>query len=170
MSLLVSPNAKLKGKTPGYATIFRLIDKQLRSDEQIKRFVKGSFFSWTGDPSERVDFTIDQAPAIRLTPMLGPVPFWANDSLLGRLTIQTEIVTPGSCWDDLAMFWYAVQIALYPVDVNAQNTFINALQSAGAHKGICEFGSFQNDPQPAEDGAWRGVGSILIDYRINVRS
>ena len=174
--MIPQPSQKLKLPQSPRAAIFRVIDRQLRNDANLRRYVRdGSFRSWTGDPADNNAFTIAQMPSIRLTPTSNGEQFWANDSLLGTLLIEVEMHTAGLCWDDNDALWMAVQRALYPNNPAAtedavQNTLIRALQAAGAHKGISDFSAGPIDKAPGEGDAFVGTGIIRIEYRVSVRS
>lgn len=172
MSRLANPDPKLKFPVSPRTKVFRVIDRQIRTDKSLARYVRPeSIKSWTGDPDDKQPFSIGQCPSIMLTPSTGPEQFWATEGMLGTLNINVDMAVTGSCWEDMDGFWYAIQSALYvPNDIAAQNAFVVALQQAGAHKGLCEFSAVVADPDGGEADALIGRAVIRIEYRLNYRT
>lgn len=143
--------------------VFREVCSILRADPVIARTIrKGAFRCWEGAPNDSVKFTIEHAPAIRLTPTTGPDDFATPDSMKGALLVNCEILVSGNNADDLLNLWWAVCMALYPADLDARNALCLRLQNAGARSGLVLFSQPAFDPKP--DGIFfAGTAQMRID-------
>jgi hypothetical protein len=107
-----------------------------------------------------------EQPWIRLTPKLGPENWWAQSTQKGPLLIEAEIVVKGTCVDDLLGLWWAIQRAIYPVDVAQRNAFQARLNQAGAWPGTIAF----SPPSltGGSEGHLEGAGTLTLEYRFDV--
>lgn len=145
--------------------VFRAIVDVLRTNPAIERVIrKGAFRAWEGTPTDAQPFSIEHAPAIRLTPATNADSFATPDSMKGALLINCEILLKGSNVDDLFDLWWAICKALYPADRDERSRLATRLQNAGARSGLAEFSQPAFDPQP--DGALlAGQGQIRIEIQ-----
>lgn len=153
------------------AILFRLIDRQLRSDHTLGRVIK-IHRSWTGEPDDRNEMGRDSAPSIRLTSRSGPSSWKIPWVRVGTLVIDVDTIIRGSCSDDQDNLWDSIRAAICPVDVVARQEFWSMLQANGAWTGIVNVGQPSYDPRPdaGSDGMFRGSGQLSIEYRVDVDS
>lgn len=152
--------------------VFRVIDEQIRKDPVISRTVRPySFRSWRGEPADRNEFSINQAPAIRLTPRPGAERAWTVGSppyvRRGLLNIDVEVLVAGCCVDDLDNLWHAIRRSLDPRDPIKNAAFVSLLRSVGAWQGIVnvEQPAFDPRPEAGTDGMFRGFGQLSVEYQ-----
>ena len=111
--------------------LFRAMEALVRRDPTFGRIVKpSSFRTWSGNPEDAKEFTIEHAPCLRWTPTAGPEVFKTPDSMVGSLFINCEILIRGTNADDIANFWGMVERVFYPGQpaTNAiQQTLVNAV-------------------------------------------
>lgn len=143
--------------------VFRELVAILREDPLLSRVIrKDALRTWDGSPLDAKDFTIEHAPALRLTPVTSGDDFATPDSMKGGLLINCEILLRGTRVDDLADFWWAVCKAVYPDDLLTRNAIALRLQNAGARSGLVLFSQPAMDPDP--DGVFvMGMAQIKID-------
>lgn len=148
--------------------IFRAIDDRIRTDSVISRIVRpSSIRSWRGDPSDRHEFGISHAPAIRLTPHPGPETWQNMIAIRGLLLIDVEILVAGSCVDDLDNLWQAIYASINPTGILISDAFSETLRSIGAWQGIVNVTQavFDHRAESGTDGMFRGTGQLSVDYQ-----
>ncbi len=143
--------ATLNLPTSPQTSVFRAIDKILRQDLTLRTLFGDNFISWQGDPQDSREMTKTMAPAIRITPVVGPDTWKFPESFAGELFIAYELIIDGFDIDDLFNVVWAVKRAIYPT-VDATKLAINqTLQNAGALSGLVEFNNPGFDPKPADN-------------------
>lgn len=143
--------------------VFREIVSILRADPVISRTIrKDCLRAWEGAQADAKNFSVEHAPAMRLTPGTGGDDFATPDSMKGALLINYEILIRGTNADDLFNLWWAMCLALYPADPIARSQLALRLQNAGARSGLVLFTQPAFDPDP--DGVFiAGIGQMKID-------
>jgi hypothetical protein len=148
------------------ASVFAALVKILRDDATLKRVFgkKGSFRAWTGLVDDNKPFSVENAPAIRLTPVpTGADRWYSPDSTEADLGVQVELVIRGSNAADLMNVWWAVQRAVYPKDQAARQANASALQAAGSFTGMVDFLDPAYDPDAAAAGYFYALGRLKVD-------
>lgn len=142
--------------------VFREIVSILRSDPTLCRVIrKDCLRAWSGDVADAKAFSIEHAPALRLTPATTGDQFVTPDSMAGDLLINCEILLRGNDADDLFNFWWAICRAIYPTDPIQRSQIALQLQNAGARSGLVLFSQPAFDPDP--DGVFfAGMGQMKI--------
>lgn len=145
--------------------VFRAMVQILKASPTLGSVIKpGALRSWAGDSHDTIEFSWSLAPAIRLTPANGPEQFWSPNAMLGDLLVNCEMLVAGTCVDDVANLWWAIEKAFYPA---SDGGMANAatLQAAGAHSGLVLFSQPAYDPEPA-DKFFAAMGQLKIAVRL----
>jgi hypothetical protein len=152
--------------TDATTTLFRALERVLRSDPVLKATVK-TWRTYEGRPEDVQPPASTGLPWVRLTPRLGADDWWASSTMVGRLYLDAEIVIEGTCADDLLNLWGAVERAVYPNDAAARLAIQARLRAEGkAHTGLVGFSrpQFAADPEAnqIEARAW-----LAVEYRFD---
>lgn len=153
--------------------VFRAMEAIVRGNPVFQRAVKpSSFRTWSGSSDDGKEFTVEHAPAMRWTPTNGPESFRTPDMASGDLRIMCEVLTRGTCSDDMANFWWMIERCFYPAMVAgslSRNEIAFDLQNAGSMTGLVFFDQPAFDPGP--DGLFfAGQGQMRIDIRLDLNS
>ena len=142
----------------------------VRQNATFQRIIKPDRFrTWQGEPRDIKPFTFQEAPCLRWTPMNTGEEFKTPDTMAGDLLINCEVITRGSCCDDLTNFWWMLTRCFYPPVLVARNTNIQTLQAAGARSGLVLFSQPAFDPGP--DGVFfAGQGQIKIEIQSQINT
>jgi len=147
--------------------VFRAMESIVRADTTMSRVMKPrSFRTWQGIPDDSKEFNIELAPCMRWTPSNMGEEFSSPDQMRGWLLINCEILTRGSCVDDMQNFWYALERCFYPsTGLAARNAIIQTLNQAGGRTGLVLFSQPAFDPDP--DGVFfAGAGQLKIEISV----
>jgi hypothetical protein len=133
-----SPQKKLTGLDDGPKTLVKngIIAHLMRDPVLTTIFRPTSWFTWEGKPSDAMEITLAQMPAIRITAAARD-PHWSDPvGQMGDLTFDLELWTAGTCQDDISNLWDAVERAVYMSnDQAASRAFEASLRAAGATTG-----------------------------------
>ncbi len=167
----MASSPKLDLPTSPRAAVFRAMETIVRQKAIIGRIVKPDRFrTWEGHPRDIKPFSQAEAPCLRWTPMNTGEEFKTPDTMAGDLLINCEVLTRGSCCDDLTNFWWLLTRCFYPQGGgSARQTIIQTLQAAGARSGLVLFSQPAFDPDP--DGVFfAGHGQIKIEIQSQLNS
>lgn len=148
------------------AVLFRLIESRLRSDPVLGQVVK-TWQTWEGVPGDKIPPAPAMAPWVSLTPQPTAEDFWSPETQSGWLTIRIDTLVPGTCVDDVLNLWGAFRSRLCPSPASdGAGEFYAALKTAGAKKGRIRMSQPLFDPSSdaGQDGAFRAVGSVSVEY------
>jgi hypothetical protein len=143
--------------------IFRQLERRFRS--KVSR-VK-TWRTWQGTPADNDPPTADLCPWVRLTP--SPAGDGARDNISqrGRLVVRVELVTRGTCIDDMLDLWALFEEACFPYDQTESNELRDVFRPLGS------TGTDWKITNPAvaveasaEEALMRGTAEIEIQYRI----
>jgi hypothetical protein len=143
----------------------------VRQNALFQRTIKpDNFRTWHGEPRDVKPFTQAEAPCMRWTPQNGPENFRTPEMMTGPLLIRVEMLTRGSCCDDMTNLWWMLERCFYPGSSNfGVNPIIATLQGAGALSGLVFFDQPAFDPDP--DGVFfAGQGQMRIEVRLDMNS
>ena len=153
--------------------VFRRIVQQLKNDPVLRRSLK-TILAWGGSPEDARPLTLDESPAIRLTPGFGPDEWRFPDGTSGWMFIKVEMLVPGFDVGDMIDLWWAIETALYPRDWPARMAFQKELREvglpqdlAGAATGQISFSQPVADDYPA-DQHQHAVGEMKIEVLMNM--
>jgi hypothetical protein len=147
--------------------VFDAIKARLRKDPDMQRLIfPASFYFWDGDEEESREPSLDQMPAIRLTPNWGPTSRQTPREQLGWQQYDVELWTPGLDIRDMLDLSETLLPILCPVDNDDANAWGQTLRDAGADTGEIEFTQLPTVPLPAnvpsDHHYARGQFSLLI--------
>lgn len=154
------------------AAVFRAMETIVRGNAVFQRIVKPDRFrTWEGEPRDIKPFTQAEAPCMRWTPAYSQAQFATPNLMVGDLLINCEMITRGSCCDDITNFWFMLEMCLYPDGITSSatgdNTVQQTLRNAGAHTGLVLFTQPAFDPDP--DGVFfAGQGQMKITVRLAI--
>jgi len=148
--------------------VFILLAEVIRNDPLIRSVCKETSLRFLdGDPREKNELGLDQAPAMRFTVSTGPDEWWQPESFKGPLVINVEMLVKGFNQLDVQNLWWALVRAIYPKDQATKLAIQKRLVSAGAETGQCRFTQPAYDPQqlPAS-GGFHAMGQITLMIRL----
>ncbi len=151
------------------ATVFRAMETIVRQNAVFNRIVKPDRFrTWQGHPRDIKPFSYQEAPCLRWTPTNGPETFETPNMMKGDLLVNCEVITAGSCSDDMTNFWWMLETCFYPG--GTPNLVIQqTLRNAGAHTGLVMFTQPAFDIGP--DGVFfAGQGQLRIEVTFTINT
>lgn len=147
---------------------FQALADTIRKDPVIRSVVaEKSLLFVDGDPRDRAELVIGQAPAMRFTIATGADEWWQPESFKGPLSVNVEMLVKGACQLDVQNLWWALVRAFYPKDQDAKFAIQKRLKAAGAETGQVRFTQPAYAPQQLpEDGGFRAMGQMQLMIRL----
>jgi hypothetical protein len=143
--------------------VYRRLVELLKADPTLSSVVK-TWMTWEDEQLQEP--VLQTAPAILLSPSIGPMPMASADSFVSDFVVNVGLVIEGRCATDALDLWEAIENALYPPDRGLQQAIQRELSSCEfrAVTGLVQFG---RPPLLAafENNLARYDGSISIAIR-----